>query len=349
VRPERRVDVALLGVAVVWGSSYLAAKSATAVAPVLVVLWLRYALAGVVTSGLVGLTRGRPRMTKDEWVFGAVLGVTQAAVLALETFGVANTSAANAGLIISLTIVLTGALDGVVSGRHLPLPFFAAASVCVLGVGLLVSVNGAPHIHSGDILMLGAAVVRAGHVVLVGRLTRARSLRPLQLTAVQTLTGAVLFGSAASGQWGAVATLPAATWASILYLAVCCSVFAFLVQTWAIQQTSATRASLLLGTEPIWAVLTSVTLAHETLGLTGWLGGGLLVAGAYWGQSAERTHRRTNTAGFSAHPQPDQSCCVDSKVFVEDGSFGAPLDQSHRQGRPNDELVRAAAIAGAAP
>lgn len=46
--------------------------------------------------------------------------MTQAAVLLVETYGVAHTSAANAGLIISLTIVLTPLLDR--GGRHGSLP-----------------------------------------------------------------------------------------------------------------------------------------------------------------------------------------------------------------------------------
>jgi drug/metabolite transporter (DMT)-like permease len=297
VRPGKRVDVALLAVAVVWGSSYLAAKSATAMTPVLVVLWLRYAIAAIVTMALALM---RSRLTREEWAFGGLLGVTLAAVLALETFGVAHTSAANAGLIISLTIVLTGALDGVITGRRLPDSFFAAAAVCVLGVSLLVSVNGVPAVHVGDVLMLAAAVVRAGHVVLVGRATRGRPLRALPLTAVQQLTGTLIFGLAASGQTGSVASMDAGTWASVAYLALFCSVFAFLVQTWAIQQTSATRASLLLGTEPIWAVVTSVCVAHEQLGVMGWVGAGLLVAGAYWGQSAERRHREARSPEASS-------------------------------------------------
>jgi drug/metabolite transporter (DMT)-like permease len=121
-------------------------------------------------------------------------------VLVLETYGVAHTSAANAGLIISLTIVITPLMD--VSGRQRRLPgaFFAAAAVCVLGVGLLVSATGLHAPRIGDILMLGAALVRAAHVALVGRLTSGRDVRPLQLTTVQTLVGAALFGVAASTQ-----------------------------------------------------------------------------------------------------------------------------------------------------
>jgi drug/metabolite transporter (DMT)-like permease len=291
VAASRRVDVVLLLVAVVWGSSYLAAKVAAAAVPVLVVLFLRYGLAATACVGLVGCWSGATLGTSEERLIGAVLGVTQAAVLLLETYGVAHTSAANAGLIISLTIVLTPLLDA--SGRHRVLPpaFFTAAGVCVLGVGLLVSAAGLHAPRSGDLIMVAAALVRAAHVALLGRLTEGRALRPLQLTTVQTVVGAALFGVAAAAQLPTIAHLGAWMWAVLIYLALFCSVFAFLAQTWAVQRTSASRASLLLGTEPVWAVVVGIALGGEHLTAAASLGALLVVAGAYRGQSIERAHR----------------------------------------------------------
>src|SRR5512139_948582 len=118
IATSRRTDPVLVLVAVVWGSSYLAAKSATAAVPVLVVLFGRNALSAALGAAVVAVRGGR--YTRAELRIGSVLGLTQAAVLALETYGVAHTSAANAGLLISLTIVLTPLVDRV--GRPDPLP-----------------------------------------------------------------------------------------------------------------------------------------------------------------------------------------------------------------------------------
>jgi drug/metabolite transporter (DMT)-like permease len=295
--PSRRIDVVLLLVAAVWGSSYLAAKVATTAIPVLVVLFLRYGLAAAACVALIGLWSGEVFCTREERRVGALLGVTQAAVLVLETYGVAHTSAANAGLIISLTIVITPLMD--VSGRQRRLPgaFFAAAAVCVLGVGLLVSATGLHALRIGDILMLGAALVRAAHVALVGRLTSGRHVRPLQLTTVQTLVGAALFGVAASTQMPTLAHIDLRTWSVLIYLALFCSVFAFLAQTWAVQRTSASRASLLLGTEPIWAVAAGIFLGRENLTAIAAIGAVLVIAGTFWGQSIERAHRSSRGDG----------------------------------------------------
>jgi drug/metabolite transporter (DMT)-like permease len=313
VPDARRTDAVLLLVALVWGSSYLSAQTAAAALPVLVVLFARYALSALACLGLVAAARrgphGRTRgWTREEIRAGVPLGVTQAAVLLIETYGVAHTSAANAGLIISLTIVLTPLLDR--SGRRggLPPAFFVAAGVCVLAVGLLMAGNGFHALRLGDLLMLGAAVVRAAHVVLVGRLTAGRSIRPLQLTAVQTLVGSALFLAPAARDLPDLAHVGPATWVQLLYLALFCSVFAFLAQTWAVQRTSASRASLLLGTEPIWAAAVGIGLAGEHFTVLTGFGATLMVAGTYWGQAVERAHRTkdfTNATQLDAkHPNP---------------------------------------------
>ncbi|MFJ7077345.1 DMT family transporter [Streptomyces sp. NPDC098781] len=288
----RRTDAVLLLVALVWGSSYLSAQTATAALPVLLVLFARYALSAVTCLGLLASQRrGQRRWTREELRAGVPLGVTQAAVLIVETYGVAHTSAANAGLIISLTIVLTPLLDR--GGRRgtLPPAFFAATAVCVLAVGLLMSGNGFHSPRLGDLLMLGAALIRAVHVALVGRFTSGRAVRPAHLTTVQTLVGTALFLPVAAHDLPALVRADPATWAQLLYLALFCSVFAFLAQTWAVQRTSASRASLLLGTEPVWAVAVGVALGGEHLTPLTFLGAALMVAGTYWGQAVERTHR----------------------------------------------------------
>ena len=214
----------------------------------------------------------------------------------------AHTCAANAGLIISLTIVLTPLLDRT-GGRRLPPVFFLAAGVCLVAVGRLMSGTGLHAPRIGDLLMLAAAAVRAGHVALVGRLTAGRAIRPLHLTAVQTIVGSALFLMPAMADRRVLAHGDAATWTQLVYLALFCSVFAFLAQTWAVQRTSASRASLLLGTEPVWAVAVGISLGGERLTLPAALGAALMVAGTYWGQAIERAHR-TAVADVPRPAQP---------------------------------------------
>ena len=281
-------DLVLLAVALAWGSSYLAAKDVAAVTPVVVVLALRYAISA---AALVPLAAVRGRPTATEVRIGAALGCTQAAVLTLETFGVAHTSATNAGLIISLTVVLTPLLSNAWTRTWLPAPFFVAATLAVVGVGLLVSGQGFHAPTWGDGLMLAAAGVRAVHVTLIGELTRARRVDTLILTAIQAVVGSAILGAVALPQLADHAgELSAGAWARLAYLALICSVFAFVAQTWAVRRTSASRASLLMGTEPVWAVAIGVGIGGERLGALAAVGAALILVSTYAGQRIERAH-----------------------------------------------------------
>lgn len=290
----RKVDVVLVGVAAVWGSSYLAAKVASESAPVEVVLFLRYGVAAVVC---VALLAGFPGRWPDrrELAIGTVLGVTQAAVLALETWGVAGTSASNAGVLISLTILMTPGFESLLGGVRLPPRFRLAALMCVAGVVLLLAGHTWAGPQPGDLLVLAAAVVRAGHVALVGRLSPAGEVRPLAVTSVQLGVGTLLFVPFAVPGLGVAITAGSTFWIAVIHLAVGCSVFAFLAQTWAVQRTSASRASLLLGSEPIWALACAAALGDERITALAGAGAVVIITATYWGQSIESRHRLTTT------------------------------------------------------
>lgn len=284
----RRADLSLIGVAAVWGSSYLVVKHSTAGADASVVLFWRYALAAIACVLLV--VASGTRTTRHEWRAGIPLGLAQAAMLVLETYGVRHTSASNAGVLISVTIILTLLLDAWSRGVGVPRQLLAAASVCVLGVAVIAARGGLAAPRSGDLLVLGAAVVRAGHVVLIGRISREVPLRPLHLTATQTMVGtAVIAPFALTHPTPALADSP--WWGQMVYLALGCGVFAFLTQAWAVHRSSPTRAGLLLGTEPVWAVVIAVSIGGEALSSAAVIGAALVVGGCWWGQRVEVRQR----------------------------------------------------------
>jgi drug/metabolite transporter (DMT)-like permease len=289
-----RVDLLLLLVAVSWGSTYLVAKELVTAGTVLALLAVRMLLAAGVMAAIAGVRR--KRLTRKEVFAGIPIGVLLAAVFAFETFGIAHTSATNAGLIISLTMVFTPVLESVVSHRRLPATFFAAAVVAGAGVVLLAGNGTFDPPGFGDLLVLGAAVVRAAHVVSMHKLTGGKAMDSLHLTTVQLGTCALLF-TAGSFIYGDsiphyLARLDPRQGVMFLYLVLICTVFAFFVQIWAVRRTSPSRVSLLLGTEPVWAAVIGITIAHDSIGTAGYVGIALILTGTAWGRSAEQRHRQ---------------------------------------------------------
>jgi drug/metabolite transporter (DMT)-like permease len=285
------VDLLLLAVAATWGGSYLGAKELTAATTVPVALALRF-LVGTGALLLVLIAR-RQRLPRGRALaVGALLGCTQATILLLETYGVHLTDATNAGLLISLCIVLTPLLESVAVRRWLPRSYFVATAAAVVGVALLVSGDGLRVPGPGDLLVLGAAVVRAAHVTATGRLTRDADGTSLALVGVQMGVCTVVFTLLAGTDLPAAVTgLSLGSWLDVVFLGLACSVFAFLVQLWAVRRTSAARASLLMGTEPVWAVATGVLLGGERLGLAGLAGALIIVVAITIGSRIEVRHR----------------------------------------------------------
>jgi drug/metabolite transporter (DMT)-like permease len=288
---RNKADILLLGVAAVWGSSYLATKVLTEHASVFAILSARFIIAAGIMLIVWTFSKNR-RLDRRGFLIGVIFGLTQAGILSLETWGVKLTSATNAGLIISMTIVFTPILESVWLKKWLPRSYFIAASVAVVGVLLLVSGNGFHTPNLGDLLMLGAAIVRSVHVTALGQLTTGHSYSSVSITFVQTLVCAVVFTAAdVPGVISSYSTFTLLDWLDLFYLAAACTVFAFLVQLWAVRQTSAARVSLLLGTEPIWAVLIGVFLGAELLGWLGVIGAILIVGASYRAQGIELKHR----------------------------------------------------------
>jgi drug/metabolite transporter (DMT)-like permease len=143
--------------------------------------------------------------------------------------------------------------------------------------------------------VLVAAVLRAVHVTSMHRLTADRPMDSLHLTTVQLATGGVLFSAATLFSGDSIpqflARLDPGRWTLFLYLVLACTVFAFLVQTWAVRRTSPSRVSLLLGTEPVWAAVIGISIAHDRMALAGYCGVALILAGTAWGRSVEQGHR----------------------------------------------------------
>lgn len=290
LRPAWLTDLPVLLVAVVWGASYPAAKDVTAAGAVLAVLVLRFGLVLPVLV-LAGHRRLR-RLTAAQWRGAAALGLILSAVFLLETYGVVHTSATHAGLIISLTMIFTPLAEAALLRRRLPRAFLGAAGLSVAGVALLTQGAGLTAPGGGDLLMLLAALARTASVLCTARNKAIRDADSLPLTTVQLGTAVLVFAVLAGvpgltpAPWSVAAGFGARDWLGLAFLSVCCTLFAFFVQMWAVRRTSPSRVSLLLGTEPVWAAAAGILLGGDRPGAAGLAGAVAVLAGTAWGRRA---------------------------------------------------------------
>ncbi len=285
-----KVDIVLIGAAFVWGASYLAAKQLTEAGSLWGMMALRFTAAAVIL-GFIRAFRPVKFSKADIWV-GSAVGVGLATVMTVETNGIHLTSATNAGLIISLSIIFTPILEGWVRKFWLPKNFFVAAVGAVVGVAFLVSGNGLQAPNWGDVLMFGAAALRAFYQVVQGSLTADRKLTTINLTIFQTLTAGVIFFIVdAPGTVRAAFSYGAKEWALLAFLVLLCTVYGFFAMMWGIRRTSASRIALLQGTEPVWAVFIALLFGGEQLNWVGAVGALLIIGSCYWGLGIEAKAR----------------------------------------------------------
>ena len=219
-----------------------------------------------------------PLLKKDRiriWLPSALCGA--AAYISIN-LALNLTSATNVGFLMSLPVLFAPVLEALTkrreySVRHLPLQLLAVA-----GLYLLCCSGGKFVFRSGDILALLSAVFLAG--MLVFGESAVSQLDPVAFTAVQAGTTAVcsvvlalLFEPPA-----VLKDADTAAWLVVVYLAVTCTILAYLMQNIAIRHLSSRTVSMLQCTQPILTAAASFILLRETLSAAGLIGAALIIA-----------------------------------------------------------------------
>lgn len=275
-------EAMLLLVAVVWGASYGMAKTAVAFYPVLGFLAIRFCVTSLL---LLPTWRGlsRPQI-KTTLKVGVPLGLILLAIFISETYGLSLTRASNAAFLISLCVVFTPFVEWIILRSRPSAAGFIAAGVSLTGAWLLTS-GVSLSFNAGDGLILVAALLRALMVTCTNKLIDGKDISSLSLTAVQTATvgiGCLMLGFLVLPQ--GLPPLPQAMdfWYATGFLVVFCTLFAFFAQNYALRRTSPTRVSLLMGAEPVFGAIFAVYWLNESLTVTAWLGGLMIVAASLW-------------------------------------------------------------------
>lgn len=277
---RRFADLSLALIALIWGATFVIVKEAVVETPVEVFLAVRFTV-GAVALGLFLAPFGTAKIRKakrDSWVWGTFTGVLLGIGYLFQTMGLQITTASKSAFLTSLYIVLVPLLSSLVYRVVPQLREIFGVAVATGGMALMSWQGESLSLNRGDWLTLGCAVVFAGHILSVGKAAESGDTALVSL--LQIVVSAVLF-------WGLVVVTPPGAevrWTpglirAILVTGVGATALTFLLQTWAQQYTSPTRASLLFSLEPVFGAWTAWLWAGETLGQTAWLGAALILTG----------------------------------------------------------------------
>ena len=275
-----RADLALVLVALTWGATFVVVKRALTEISTFYFLALRFTLASVCLLVLFSgafRTAGRDavwRGLRGGFITGTILWLGYA----LQTFGLQYTTAGKSGFITCLYIVLVPMVSAALYRRWPRAQELVGVAITGVGMTLLTlpSLDRNFQFNLGDLLTLGCAVSFAFHMLVLGYYSQRERFEAVAIGQI----ACVALLSFAGLPWDP----PRAHWSRSLVFAIVltglfATTLAFIVQTWAQQYTSATRAALLFALEPVFALVTAVFIGGEKITGSALCGCGLILVG----------------------------------------------------------------------
>ena len=273
---RRLAHLALVGIALLWGSTFVLVKQALENASTLLFLTLRFWL-GTAALGLLFRRQLRGRRLGPAVGPGVQVGGLLFLGYLFQTLGLRLTTPAKSGLLTGMAVVLVPVFSGLVERRWPSGRAWAGVGSAAAGLYLLAAPPGRLELGAGDLLTVICAAAFGLHIVFVGRyspLLGAPVLAVAQVVVAAALSlGAVFWAEPVYLRWTPFLAL------ALGVTGLLCTALAFWLQTWAQQFASPTHTALILTLEPVFAWLTSYLVLGERLGARGGVGGVLILAG----------------------------------------------------------------------
>ena len=270
----RLAPVALILLAASWGLAFVIMKDSIERQSVNSFLFTRFLFA---TLFLIAF---RPtfyrKITKDLFIKAFAAGLVLGAGYILQTEGLARTGAAITGFITGLYVVATPLISALFLRKKISLFTWGCVALATVGLALL-SLRGWS-MGSGEFLVLLCAVAFGAHIVALGQWSAGRdvyAMTTVQLFAVTVLTGGFAFAE------GYQAPPDSDVWAVVIFTAIICTSFGFIVQTWAQAHIDSTKVAVILTLEIVFAALFAITLGSESMSIQVALGGIILLIAMY--------------------------------------------------------------------
>ena len=281
----------------VWGSSFaiLRGLMSGADATPLLLVAVRMGLATALLAAYLALFRRgdlrvlRGALLRDGVFCGALLGFG----FVLQTEGLQRTTASRSGFLTGMLVVLVPLLEFVLFRKRPAWPALLGVLLAFAGLTFLSApwADASQATLLGDWLTVGCALIFAGHIIALGRLSPRHPVMPmllLQLATIFVIAGAA--GPLVETQHFSGAPR---LWVALIFLALFATLLAFGIQTWAQKVISPVRVALISSLEPVFAALWAAVLIGERLTTREVLGGALIVLGVLVGEASAALRARS--------------------------------------------------------
>ncbi|MBL7791466.1 MAG: DMT family transporter [Saprospiraceae bacterium] len=273
----------LLAVACVWGGTFIATRmAALVVGPFEGAFW-RFLFATMGLLGVVALTNTKlPRLTPVQWRYHILLALSGIVVYNFFFFSALKLiPASRASLLVSLNPTIILFSSAFLFGEPLKFTKILGGLLSLFGAVVVIARGDLAHIFDhfgqGELLALGCPTSWAVYTILQRKMSF--SISPLASTTYTCLLAMAGLLPLALYEGFHASAIPLNVWAALAFLGLLGTVLGFVWYAEGIQTIGATRTSIFNNLVPVFGVLFSVLLLHESINGAVIVGGALVVAG----------------------------------------------------------------------
>lgn len=259
---EFKADFLLLTVAVAWGLTFLMVQDAIKNVPVYAFLFWRFGIATILM--FIIAYKHYSKINKDAIKYGVILGIALFAGFATQTFGLLYVKSSIVAFITGFNVILVPFLAYMFFKHKVGKNVLVGSFVALIGLYFL-TMSGALEFAYGEILVLICALMFAIHIVLTGQFSTKANVFIIVCFQFLTVTILSLVFSLGLEDVTFNVELDYTFVKAVLITAVFATVYAFLVQTYMQQYTTASKAAIIFTMEPVSAALFGVYIGNEYL------------------------------------------------------------------------------------
>ena len=258
----------LLLIGILWGMGFVTVKiGLNAGMNTFYLMWLRFLGSFVLLSIL--FRKKIKKVSKDDLKAGVILGIIQYFGYVFQTYGAANTTVGKNAFFTAINVIIVPYIFWILNKKRPDIFSFSASIICLIGVGImsLDSNLNFTHLNKGDVMTIISAFFFALQVAYTGYF--GRKVHPMNLVLLQMLVGGLLFAGTQFATSGLREVIPlhGETLMAIIYAVVFSTAIPMLLQIYCQRLTTATRASILMSTESMFAPVFAFFILGEMMTL----------------------------------------------------------------------------------
>ena len=271
---EFRADLLLLTVAIAWGVTFLMVQDAISTTPVYAFLFFRFALASILM--FIISYRFLNELNKKTILYGVILGIFLFSAFATQTFGLMYTKSSIVAFITGLNVICVPFLTYLFFKDKIKLNVLIASFIAVIGLYLL-SLSGTLVFEKGEFLTLICAILFALQIIFTGKFSNQVNVFLLVLFQLITVSILALIFSLSLDSVTFNIPYNYAFFKAVIITAIFATVYAFLIQTYMQQFTTATKTAIIFTMEPVSAAIFAYFTANEVLTIVQFIGAVLII------------------------------------------------------------------------